>query len=143
MLEVIVLLSLAGLVGSITISQARPTADLIRYRSTMQDLAAQVRAMPSRSENEGRQYLLRIDGPSGVLQVVTREVLPAPAERIDRTIWLPRGLAILEAPEELGVQSDGSLPSASILLDAPGVQRTFRLTTHPRSIVQLHEEPST
>jgi len=118
-------------------------AQLWVYRSTVQDVASTMRQMRFRALHAKRAFAIRIDSVARRLQLVSIEPKPDMRESLERTIWLPPGLEIAQAPARLLVSPSGDLPPTSILLEAPVFQRRFRVTTSPTGVVQLHEEPST
>ena len=143
LLEVVVVIGLASLLSSIAMSRAKPTMELFRYRFVMQQVAGELEAMKFRSRNEGRMFIMRIDDAGGMLQVVAVDTGPTQGSRIQRTIWLPEGLDITKAPEQLVAPSTGQMPEASIEVEAEAFQRIFRLTTHPTGLIELREDLST
>lgn len=144
LIEVVVVVGLVGLVGSIAIPRARRATEFLCYRAVMQDIASTVRLMHARAVNSRQRFTLRIDTAAERLQlVVAGERSPSGGESVERTIWLPRGLDITQAPEQLTVHPTGEMLPAVIVVEAPAFQRTFRLLTSPSGAVQLHEEPST
>ena len=118
-------------------------AQLLNYRSTMQALATTVRATQFRAHAQDRTFELRVDASSRRFQLITVMQQPGGSiERVERTIWLPEGLQISEAPEALRALPTGRLSSASIVVLAPAYNRLFRLRTSETEGVELHEEPS-
>ncbi len=141
--EIVVAIGIVGLLGSVALPRIRPTMELIRYRSAMQVIAAELRIMRFRAMNEQRTFAMRIDRPSGMIQLVSMEMEPVPREEIERTIWLPEGLELLEAPERLMIFPSGAMAPASLLAQVPEAGRVFRLTVSSHGIVRLNEEPAT
>jgi len=117
-------------------------AELLSYRATMRDLTRTVQAMRSRAKAQHRLLELRVNAVRGVFELASIEGGPNPLQRLERTIWLPKGLTIGAAPDVLTASPTGELPSASIIVEAPSYNRQFRLTTHETGLVQLHEEPT-
>ena len=115
-------------------------AELLRYRSTMQELTSTVRAMPSRAIAERRTIQLHANAARGVFQLTAVVEKPARYEMIERTMWLPEGLEISEAPTVVSASPAGRLSRSSIVVAAPSYNRLFRLTTDEQGLVQLHEE---
>ena len=143
LIEVVVIVGLAGLVGSIAIPRVKRATEFFCYRAVMQDLASTVRLMHARAVNGHQRFTMRIDVAAERLQLVVAGRSPLEGESVERTIWLPRGLDITQAPEQLTVLPTGEMLPSVIVVEAPAFQRTFRLRTSPLGAVQLHEEPST
>jgi hypothetical protein len=116
--------------------------ELVRYRAIMRELALTLHAMPSRARVVGDTILLRVDAPRGLFQFSTLRTTPRYYETVERTIWLPEGLQVIESPAALTVLPTGPLSAASILVAAPAHDRLFRLLTTTQGAVQLHEEPT-
>ena len=118
-------------------------AELLSYRSTMQDLTSTIRAMRFRALARQRTFELRIDAARGGLQVVAiQQKRGGYIQTVERTIWLPKGLEITEAPTLVTSLPTGALSTGSILVTAPSYQRAFRVTTDPTGEVRLDEEPT-
>lgn len=143
LIEIVVVIGVIGLLGSVALPRMRPTMELMRHRSAMQQVASELRMMRFRAMNEQRTFALHIDSDARRLQLVVIELEPTPREWVERTIWLPEGLDILEAPERLIVFPSGAMAPASMLAEAHGFSRIFRLTVTANGIVRLNEEPST
>lgn len=111
-----------------------------RYRTTMQELTATVRTMPSRALAKRRTMHLRIDAARGTFQVTSAQGSSRTYTTVERTIWLPDGLEILEAPEALTASATGRLSAGAIVVAAPAYDRLFRVTTSEAGVVKLHEE---
>jgi Tfp pilus assembly protein FimT len=141
--ELLLVIGLASLVSSVAFSRAKPTLELFQYRSLMQQLAAELQTMKFRSRNEGRTFIMRIDRASGMVQVVAEDRAAVPAVHVQRTMWLPEGLSIIQAPKQVLATPFGHLQSTAIVVEAEAFQRIFRLTTTPAGVVDLNEEPST
>ncbi len=133
----LLILAVAGVVGGSVHRQLWEAAQLNDYRSTIREVCDAVRLMRWRSASGHRMLELYIDAPRRSFQVVTFE---GQSQVVERTIWLPAGLEILEAPERLATDRAGRLPEASIVLSAPSQNRLFRVTTTGRGFVQCHEE---
>ena len=114
--------------------------ELAHYRATMQELTRTVRAMHSHALAGRRTIQLHIDTSRGVFQLISVQDKPAPYEIIERTIWLPEGLQVREAPEALTALPTGRMSPTAIIIDAPSHNRLFRLTTTEAGLVQLNEE---
>ena len=136
-------LGLASLVGAGAHRWMWSHAELWGYRLTMQDVASTVRQMRYRALNAKRTFALRIDAATRRLQFVTVDAPPIEQESVVRTIWLPPGLDILQAPKQLTASPSGAMPLTSIIIEAPAFQREFQLQTQPSGLVRLHEEPIT
>jgi hypothetical protein len=120
----------------------RQEEELVRYRAILRELALTLHAMPSRARAAGQTVLLRVDAPKGLFQFSTLRASPRHYETVDRTIWLPEGLAISDSPAALTVLPAGPLSAATILVEAPEHNRLFRFLTTTQGAVQLHEEPT-
>jgi hypothetical protein len=146
LMETVVLVASIGLVSLIGAKAHRwmwTQTELWGYRMAMQEVAGTLRQMRYRAIHARRTIALRIHPATRRLVLVAVEPSATGGESVERTLWLPRGLEVTEAPEELMVPPTGILPVETILVEAPAFQRTFRLLTSPDGIVQLHEEPST
>lgn len=143
LIEVVVVVGLVGLVGSIAIPRVKRATEFLCYRAVMQDIAGTVRLMHTRAINSRQRFTMRIDLAAERLQLVVGERSHSESESVVRTIWLPRGLDITQAPEQLTARPSGEMLPSVIVVEAPAFQRTFRLLTGPSGAVQLHEEPST
>ena len=118
-------------------------ADLLRYRSTMAELTEVLRAMRQRAVGTHQTAQLRIDARRGGLQVVIiQERRGGRVERVERSLWLPKGLQITDAPDVVTSWPSGTFSPSAILVTAPSYQRAFRLTTTGRGEVRLDEEPT-
>lgn len=116
-------------------------AELVQYRSTMQELGSTVRGMRSRALAQRRTVQLRIDPVRGAFHVASvREQRGRTYETPEETIWLPAGLEISDAPERLVALPTGQFPSAAIVVAAPSYHKRFRLVTTESGFVHLHEE---
>ena len=109
----------------------------------MQEVASTVRQMRFRAVNARRAFTMCIDADARRLQLMAVGVSPMTPESVERTIWLPRGLDIMQAPDYLTASPSGVMPPVSIIVEAPAFQREFQLQTSPSGAVHLHEEPST
>lgn len=144
--ETVILVASIGLVSLVGAGAHRwmwSHAELWGYRLTMQDVASTVRQMRYRALNAKRTFALRIDAATRRLQFVTVDAPPIEQESVVRTIWLPPGLDIMQAPKQLTASPSGAMPLTSIIIEAPAFQREFQLQTSPSGAVRLHEEPST
>lgn len=139
-LTLIVSFVLVTALGASVHRQMWEAAGLLGYRSVMQELASAVRAMPSRAIAERRTIQLHADAAHGVFQLTVVVGRPMRYETIERTIWLPKGLEISEAPPVVSASPAGRLSRSSIVVAAPSYNRMFRLTTNEQGLVQLHEE---
>lgn len=133
--EVVVAVGLISLLGSLGL-QRRPPATFLQYRSAMADVAGTLRTMRLVAMHSRRTYAVRLDAALRRVQVVW--LRPGAGEQVVRTIWLPEGLAIREAPAQVLITPTAVEP-ASIVIDAPRYERAFRL--HTGEAVDLHEEP--
>jgi hypothetical protein len=85
---------------------------------------------------------LRVDVSQGAFHLSTTQGKFKSYETIERTLWLPKGLEISEAPTVLTALPTGRLSAGSIVIIAPVYNRLFRLTTAERGLVHLDEEPT-
>lgn len=136
--EVVVAVGLLGLLGSLGLHRQAP-ATFLQYRAALTDVAGTLRTMRLMAMHAGRTYAVRTDPALRRLQIVW--LRPAGGEQVVRTIWLPEGLTILEAPEQFLI-TPASVESSSIVFDARGYERVFRLHTGQDNAVDLHEEPT-
>ena len=114
---------------------------LLAGRTTMRDVARTIEVMRFRAAAQHRPFELFIDPSHGRFQLMARRDGPqASVGWVERTIWLPRGLQIVDAPTVLTVSPTGPFPTTSIIVNAPASERRFRLTTNETGIVQLDEE---
>ena len=144
--ETVILVASLGLVSLIGARAHRwmwSQAKLWRYRMTVQEVATTVQAMRLRALNARRTLTMRIDAPARRLQLMTVDAGPLRQESVERTIWLPAGLEILQAPDHVTASPAGVLSPVSMVLEAPAFQRAFQLQADPSGAVSLHEEPST
>jgi len=142
LVEVGVALCLAGWLGLHIIPQLQGQMELLDYRSTMHDLTDMVQAMPSRAMAQRRVIQLRVDASQGAFHLAMTQGTSRLYETIERTLWLPKGLEISEAPALLTALPTGRLSAGSIVIIAPVYNRLFRLTTTERGLVHLDEEPT-
>ena len=134
------LVVLAGPIGASTYGWLQEGAELIRCRSTMQELSFVVRDLPARAAAARRPVQLQLDAHRRVAQVATRFDGPRPYNAILQTVWLPKGLELIEGPEMLIATPHETMDSVSYLLAAPSHNTLFRLTAR-KGIVRLDEEP--
>ena len=144
--ETVVLIASIGLVSLVGANAHRwmwSQAQLWSYRQTIQEVAGTLRQMRARAVNAQRAVTMRIDIDARRFQLVTVDANPVTQESVERTIWLPPGLDIRQAPDQLTASSTGAMPVTSIIIEAPAFQREFQLQTQPSGLVRLHEEPIT
>ena len=141
MVQVSVALALSVWLAVIILPQLRQSMEWASYRTTVQELSDTMRAMRSRAVTQGQGFQLRIDASRGALYVASLRGGAHPYDRIERTIWLPEGLRISEAPGAVTVSPTGRMSPATLVIAAPAYQRSFRLTTDAQGLVYLHEEP--
>ena len=144
--ETVILVASIGLVSLIGAKAHRwmwAQAELWGYRMTMQEVASTVRQMRFRAVNARRTFTMRIDAAARRLQLMAVGASPLTPESVERTIWLPKGLDIMQAPDYLTASPSGVMPPFSIIVEAPAFQREFQLQASPSGAVHLHEEPST
>lgn len=82
LIEVVLVVGLAGLLGSVALPRVRSTVELLHCRDAMQQVAADLRVMQFRALNERRGFAMRIDPAARRLQVVCVESGEAPREYI-------------------------------------------------------------
>ena len=117
-------------------------ATLSEYRGTVYDLANIVRAMRTKAISQRHPFELRIDKTQRSLTLSSLSRGSLDYSALERSMWLPEGLEIVEAPLWITAQSNGSLTPAEIVITASALQRLFRLTTTLSGTVELHEEPT-
>jgi hypothetical protein len=118
-------------------------AALLSYRTTMNDLTTTVRATQVKALASHQAFELRVDAPRGCLQLVAiSNKHGGSIEHVERTIWLPHGLEISDAPAVVRVSPRDATSSTSIVVMAPAYSRLFRIQTNDAGLVQLHEEPT-
>ncbi len=116
---------------------------LSSYRATMRDVATTLQATQLKAMAQRRTFELRIDASQHRVQLVSVVAKPgALLERVERTIWLPDGLEISEAPRVLRVGPLRGFSPSSIVIVAPAHNRLFRLQTSETGYVEWHEEPT-
>jgi hypothetical protein len=142
MIVAAVLVLLVGLLGALAHRGMREEGELLRYRSTMRDLASTVHTMRSRALAKRRIVQLHVDASRGSFQLISLHEGSQPYETLEQTIWLPKGLHISVAPALLTALPTGHLSSTSIVVDAPSYHKLFRLTTDEAGLVRLDEEPA-
>lgn len=131
-----------ALVGvSVNGGTRRDAIELLRYRSTLQELSDALYTMHWRALSQRRIVELRVNESRSGFQVVAIEGRPR-VEIIERTIWLPQGLQLLDVPERVTVDRAGRLPTLSLALRAASHNLLFRLTVTPAGVVQVREEPT-
>ena len=141
--RVIVVAVLLGICGLGIYRTAQREAELTRYRSTMQELSSTLRAMRAQAIARRRTIQLSLDPAHGAFQLMSvRPGRHRSYDTVERTLWLPAGLQILEGPPFLTALPSGRLSAATIVVAAPAYQRVFRLTTRKSGGVQLDEEPT-
>ena len=136
-------LTLVSLAGLTTHRWLWGQAELLSYRSAVQQVAGTVRQMRVRAVNARQSFVMHIDTAARRLQLMAIDTAPGLRESLEQTIWLPPGLVIAEAPEQLLVSPAGAMAPASLLFEAAAFQRLFRVRMSSSGVVQLYEEPST
>lgn len=143
LIELIVMVSVTGWATSFSAFHAYTTSQWANYRMTVQEVAGTIRMMPSHAWAHQHPVSLHIDQTQHVFRVAVQYPARPNAQDydvIERTIWLPEGLRISEAPSRITVLPTGSLSSSDIVIVAPAYSRLFRVTTTSRGVVQLDEE---
>lgn len=105
----------------------------------MTDVAGTLRTMRLVAMHSQRTYAVRTNAALRQVQILWLH--PSGTEQVVRTIWLPEGLAVREAPAQILITPTNVEP-ASLLIEAPKFERAFRLHTRPDGSVDFHEEPS-
>lgn len=132
---------LAGPVGASTYQWLQKETELTHCRSSVQELSLMVRHLPARATMARRPVQLLVDAHRGLVQVTTMyEDGPQPYDEVMHTLWLPKGLEVMEAPERLVAVPHETMASASFLLTVPSHNTVFRLTER-NGIVRLDEQP--
>jgi len=142
-IELVLVIGIASLVSSIAIPRIHPTIKLMQYRSSMRQVAGELRVMRYRAINEKSTFSLRVDPVLGRVQMVSIHPDPTPSEKIESTFWMPEGLEIIEAPDHITIFPSGDVTPATILakIDDPG--HIFRIVISPRGMVRMTEKPTT
>ncbi len=140
LIEMIVLVSVMGWVTSFSAFRAYTTTQWADYRMTMQEVAGLLRTMPSHAWAQQQPVSLLIDQAQHAFRIAIKHPAPQDYDVVERTIWLPEGLRISEAPDVITALPAGALSTGDILIIAPAYSRLFRLTTTARGVVQLDEE---
>ena len=112
------------------------------YRETVHDLANAIRAMRTKAMSQGQPFELRVDQAHRSLTISSLSRGSSDYSKVDRTLWLPEGLEIAEAPLWITALSNGNLTPAKIVITASALQRLFRITTTLSGTVEFHEEPT-
>lgn len=115
-------------------------APLLHGRSVIQEVAETIRSMHWRVATSGQPMELRIEAHRGCLQVVTFEGRRRVVEVIERTLWLPETLNILDAPAVLRIAPGQPHERTTLLLSAPTYSRLFRMIIWPDGRVTIREE---
>jgi len=136
-LVAVTLLLGAGGIGSSVHRQLWEVAQLAGYRASMQDLCEVIRTMRWQTTSSRRTLELHSAPSRRSFQVVALE---GRGRIVQRTIWLPEGLEIVEAPERVIARPGGHLTSGVIIASIPSHNRIFRLTITERGFVECHEE---
>ncbi len=133
-------ISIVGLVGTSIHHWMWEQAQLLDYRSTMHELTTTIQSMTSLARAQHRMCFLRVDARRNMFQLAKLQAAPQAYETIERTLWLPEGLYVSEAPPALIALPTGELSQAVVVISAPSLNRIFRLTVPPSGVVQCHEE---
>lgn len=133
---------MTALVGaSVNGGTRRDAIELLRYRATLQELSDAIHTMHWRALSQRWIVELRVNESRSGFQVVAIEGTPR-MEIIERTMWLPEGLQLLDAPDRFTVDSTGRLPRLSLVLRAASHNLLFRVTVTQEGFVQVREEPT-
>ena len=143
LVEVLVGLGLAGLLGSMALPRLKPATTLLYHQAAMHDLTATLRAVRFRALTQHRVFHVRIDAAQGGFCVMAQhQNSEGPIQIVERTIWLPPGLSVTEAPPVLTILPTGELSEGSIIVASTAHGTRFHLTTAPAGQIRLFEEPS-
>lgn len=133
----------AVFVGSSVHRRMWQMAELMRYRAAVRELTQTMQSMRPRAMAQQRTLQLRVDSAQQTFELTAWRGEAAHAYAVvERTIWLPRGLQIAQAPDAIIALPSGEVPPASILITAPAHQRLFRVTARPSGRVEYDEEPT-
>lgn len=140
-IELVVITGLVGLLGSFTVPRVWRAAEYLRYRSAVDAVASLVRVSRHHALMQREPVELRVDAARGMFALVEFDARTIRTERVERTVWLPAGLEVADAPTTLRIPPSGDVPTADIVISAPAYHRNFRIITHRTGSVELHEEP--
>jgi type II secretory pathway pseudopilin PulG len=143
LLEFLVALGLVGWAGLSLLPRLQASAQLLRTRAVVEDVASTLRAMHWYAAAHRQLVLLRIDRATGRLQSVARQEGPAARETVVRTVWLPGGMRIVSAPHHLTALPGGRMVPGALVLEATAYQRRFWISVDAAGVVRVHEESST
>ena len=118
-------------------------SELQRFRVSLHYLSETIRSIRPRATATRRSMVLRADPAHRVFQVSALQAGRRAYEMVEKTVWLPEGLEIVEAPASLTVLPAQRLTRTTIVIAAPAYNCFFRLTLTPEGAVQLDEEPAT
>lgn len=138
----VLLLGLVSLLGTVAVPRLQRTAEFLRYRAAMEDVTNLIRTMRHRAIAQRTTYELRVDAARGVIQLVETSVDAHHPERVYRTIWLPAGLEISDAPPVVSASPTGAFAAVHVMVTAPAYDYHFLILTRPSGQVELHEEPA-
>ncbi len=139
--EVVVALVIAGGLGGMVIPRLRGAMEWARYRATIRELTTTIHSTRWRALSQHRAFELRADPAHGSFQLVAMEKRPHRGGIVEQTIWLPRGLQIIEAPARLTIGPTGHMSTAHVTIAAPLYNREFHLSTDEAGTVRCDEEP--
>jgi hypothetical protein len=115
-------------------------APLLHSRSVVQEVGETIRSMHWRVATTHQPMELRIDAHRHCLHVVAFEGRTRVVEIVERTLWLPEPLKILEAPAVLRITPNQPHEAVTLLFAAPAYSRVFRMTVRPEGRITLREE---
>ena len=139
--EVLVALVIAGCLGGLVIPRLRGAMEWERYRTTVRELTTTIHSTRWRALSQHRAFELRADPVHSSFQLVAMEKRRHGSGIIEQTIWLPRGLQIIEAPARLTIGPTGDISTAHVTIAAPLYNRAFHLSTDETGVVRCDEEP--
>ena len=142
LIEVVMIVSVMGLFGSMTAPRLWRAAEYLRYRASINEVASLVRISRHRAVVQQAPVELRVDAARERFQLVGLDARMVQTERVERTVWLPKGLEVADAPSALTIPPSGDVPAAQFLITAPAYHRSFRLITRRAGSVEIHEESS-
>jgi hypothetical protein len=126
-----------GAVGSSVQRQLWEAAQLATYRSSMRELCEVIRTMRWQTTSGRRTLELHSAPERRSFQLVA---VDGRGRSVQRTIWLPEGLEILESTQRVVARPGGRLTPGAIVVSIPSHHRLFRLTITGRGFVECHEE---
>lgn len=140
-LEFLLVLLLTAMFGLSLLKTTRADMELLRYRSAVEDVASTLRAMQSHAQGRRLTVQFLVDDQRNVIRVISMRNPKQGWQTVERTLWLPEGLRILETPKTITFSPAAMPPAASIVLEAPAYNRSFRILLKPGGVVHVYENP--